>query len=160
MEAQSQIKRTLNQPTALAWIAGKLANGDLPHRSALARQVCEHFALFDSRGRNQVSGCLRALRELEAAAPVAPVCDLPDRASEVQALRLVLVATDEQRWIWNELMAREHPQGAGPLVGAQLRYLIGSAHGWVGGFGFSAAALQLRDRDAWLGWDVSRRRQQ
>ena len=41
--------------------------------------------------------------------------------------------------IWNEMMLCEHPQGAGPLVGAQMRYLIGSAHGWLGGLGFGAA---------------------
>ncbi len=34
--------------------------------------------------------------------------------------------------IWNELMLCEHPQGGGPLVGAQMRYLIGSEHGWLG----------------------------
>ncbi len=56
-------------------------------------------------------------------------------------------------------MLREHPQGAGPLVGAQMRYLIGSAHGWLGGLGFAAAALQLADRDRWIGWDVATRRE-
>lgn len=55
-------------------------------------------------------------------------------------------------------MLEEHPQGAGPLVGRQLRYLIGSHHGWLGGFGFAAAALQLADRDAWIGWDAEQRR--
>jgi len=60
--------------------------------------------------------------------------------------------------IWNELMIREHPQGAGPLVGRQVRYLIGSAHGWLGGFGFAAPALQLADRDRWIGWDSEQRR--
>ena len=50
-------------------------------------------------------------------------------------------------------MLREHPLGDGPLVGRQLRYLIGSRHGWLGGFGFAAAALQLGDRDQWVGWD-------
>jgi hypothetical protein len=53
----------------------------------------------------------------------------------------------------NELMLREHPRGAGPLVGVQVRYLIGSAHGWLGGLGFGASALQLKDRDRWNGWD-------
>lgn len=38
--------------------------------------------------------------------------------------------------------------------------LIDSAHGWLGGFGFSAAALKLRDRDEWIGWDVATRRKQ
>ena len=181
MEAQNQIKRNLSQPTAIAWIVDRLGQSDLPHRTALAQQVCEHFAFRDARGRMQVSGCLRALRELETAghftlpkactrpgvggtrrllAPVAPPCGVPDQAGDVQALRLVLVENEQQMLTWNELMVCEHPQGAGPLVGAQLRYLIDSAHGWLGGFGFSAAALQLRDRDAWLGWSVSKRREQ
>jgi hypothetical protein len=78
----------------------------------------------------------------------------------VQGLVLVLVDNEERRRVWNELMACEHPRGAGPLVGAQLRYLIGSGHGWLGGFGFSAAALALRDRDDWIGWDGEIRRAQ
>jgi hypothetical protein len=181
VDVQHQIKRTLNQPAAIARIDGLLAQGDLPHRTALARQVCEQFGFYDGRGRAQLSGCLRALRELESAGhfalpeactrpgtggvkrlpePVPPACDVPGRAGDVRGLQLVLVASDEQMRTWNELMLREHPQGAGPLVGAQLRYLIGSAHGWLGGFGFSSAALQLRDRDTWLGWDVPTRREQ
>ena len=67
------------------------------------------------------------------------------------------VETDEQRRIWNTLMAHEHPRGAGPFVGPQLRYLVGSAHGWLGGVGFAASARRLRARDAWIGWDDTRR---
>ena len=55
--------------------------------------------------------------------------------------------------IWNELMIQGHPQGAGPLVGRQIRYLVESEHGILGGFGFSSAALHLEDRDRWIGWD-------
>jgi len=69
-----------------------------------------------------------------------------------------LVSTPEQMQLWNELMIEEHPQGVGPLVGRQLRYLIGSQHGWLGGFGFAAPALQLADRDEWIGWDSEQRR--
>ncbi|MFQ5730211.1 MAG: Druantia anti-phage system protein DruA, partial [Waddliaceae bacterium] len=69
----------------------------------------------------------------------------------------MLVRTDEQMRIWNELMINEHPQGVGPLVGRQLRYLISSAYGWLGGFGFASAALQLTDRDQWIGWDAEQR---
>lgn len=181
MEVQSQIKRTLSSASALAWIVDQLEPGDVPHRTALAQRVCARYAFRDGRGRAQVSGCLRALRELEAAghltlpkacttpgvggvrrldAPVPPAYEVPARAGDVQELRVVRVAGDAQMRIWNELMLREHPQGAGPLVGAQLRYLIGSAHGWLGGFGFAAAALQLRDRDAWIGWEAGTRRAQ
>jgi hypothetical protein len=69
-------------------------------------------------------------------------------------LRLVHVEDAELIKVWNELMIREHPLGAGPLVGRQLRYLIGSDHGWLGAIGFAAAALHLRDRDRWIGWDT------
>jgi hypothetical protein len=52
---------------------------------------------------------------------------------DVAGLELILVEQESQMRIWNELMIREHPQGAGPLMGRQIRYLIGSAHGWLGG---------------------------
>jgi hypothetical protein len=36
-------------------------------------------------------------------------------------------------------------------VGRQLRDLIRSEHGWLGGLGFAASALTVRDRDQWIG---------
>lgn len=58
---------------------------------------------------------------------------------------------------WRELFEQEHYLGAGPLCGAQLRYLIASPHGYLGGLAFSAAARRLAPRDQWLGWsDVAR----
>lgn len=62
--------------------------------------------------------------------------------------------------VWSELMARHHPLGAGPLCGAQIRYLIRSAtQGWLGGLAFSAAAWRLEARDQWIGWTPAARRQ-
>ncbi len=52
-----------------------------------------------------------------------------EQVEDILDLRLIVVRTDEQMRIWNELMIREYPRGAGPLVGRQLRYLIGSQHG-------------------------------
>ena len=80
------------------------------------------------------------------------------RSARLRDLTLALVETDEQRRVWNTLMAHEHPRGAGPFVGPQLRYLLGSAHGWLGGVGFAASARRLRSRDAWIGWDDTGRR--
>ena len=85
---------------------------------------------------------------------------MPQTAGAVRDLELILVDSDERMRIWNELMLREHPCAAGPLVGPQVRYLIDSAHGWLGGLAFSAAAIRLRDRDVWLGWDEAARRAQ
>jgi hypothetical protein len=39
------------------------------------------------------------------------------------------------------------------LAGRQLRYLVASEYGWLGALGFASAALRLKDRDQWIGWD-------
>lgn len=176
---QNQIKRTLSKPANIAYICSLLESNDIGHRSALATRLCEHFSFHDPRGRVQSAGCLKALRELETAGhfrlptaqspsgrssprrlsePVASVVGLPPTVGEIAQLQLILVNTPSLLRIWNELMQGEHPQGVGPLVGRQLRYLIGSTQGWLGGFGFAAPALQLADRDAWIGWDGEQRR--
>ena len=59
--------------------------------------------------------------------------------------------------IRNELFETEHPRGAGPLVGRQLRCLIDSEHGRLGGAAFASAALCLQDRDCWIGWNREQR---
>lgn len=179
MNLQNQIKRTLSRPSPIQFIRDLLERQEIPHRSALATLVCERYGFHDPRGKTQQGGCLKALRELEAAGhfvlpaartnpgqrsprrltePVPLPTLMPSQAGEVRGLELVLVNTLERMRIWNELMITDHPQGAGPLMGRQLRYLIGSQHGWLGGFGFAAAALQLADRDAWIGWDREQRR--
>lgn len=177
---QNQIKRRLAESESIGYVRGLLESQAIAHRTELAAHVCERFGFYDARGRAQLAGCLKALRELAGgghftlpaaytvsgrkpsprrlSAPVAPPDAVPAEAGGVQGLALVLVSTPEQMRLWNELMADEHPQGAGPLVGRQVRYLIGSAHGWLGGFGFAAPALQLAGRDAWIGWDRQGRR--
>ncbi len=179
MNIQNQIKRTLSKSTSIEHICGLLEDNEIKNRSELAELVCVAFGFYDPLGRVQKGGCLKALRELEEAGhftlpearrkpvarsprllskPVPLPVEVPSQAGEVRGLELVLVSTPEQMRIWNELMIEEHPQGAGPLVGRQLRYLIGSQHGWLGGFGFAAAALQLADRDEWIGWETELRR--
>ena len=98
-----------------------------------------------------------ARKPRELAHPVAPSDGVPGAVGKVRGLDLVRVDTDTQRRIWNTLMAREHPRGAGPFVGRQVRYLVGSAHGWLGAVGFAASARWLAARDAWIGWDDARR---
>jgi hypothetical protein len=58
---------------------------------------------------------------------------------ELQPVEVVPVGLAAQTW--NEYLNRYHPQGAGPLCGAQIRYAIRSHTGeWLGGLAFSAAA--------------------
>ena len=180
MFGQSQIKRTLSQPSAISYVAGLLTgDGEFVHRTELAEFLCEQFDFHDMRGQAQRDGCLKALRELETsgrftlpaaqgkpgpsmprrlAAAVADPADVPAHAGEVRGLALIQVSAEAQMRIWNEMMIREHPRGHGPLVGRQVRYLIGSDYGWLGAIGFAAPALQLADRDYWIGWTLEQRR--
>jgi len=180
MNTQNQIKRVLSVPENIEYVAKLLECNEFVYRREIAELVCEQFDFHDPRGQSQHGGCLKALRELEGAGhfmlpgvdrktsqnsprrltePVALPTDVPAEAGDVQGLRLLPVITEEQMRVWNELMIREHPLGAGPLVGRQLRYLLGSEHGWLGGFGFAAPALTLADRDKWIGWDAEQRRE-
>jgi hypothetical protein len=179
MKTQNQVKRILSRPESISHICTILDGNKGIHRTELSDQLCEQYGFYDPRGVFQKGSCMKALRELERSGhivlpvsrkksgnasprrlpePVPPPLDVPAKAGDVQGLKLILVDTDEHKLIWNEMMFREHPQGAGPLVGRQLRYLFDSDHGFLGGMAFSSAALQLEDRDKWIGWDVEMRR--
>lgn len=145
METQNQIKRTLAQPEAIEHICSILDTNVNIKRTKLADQLCDQFDFFDPRGKKQRAGCLKALRELEQKGHfvLPPPCHIPgkvrprrlaepvpepqgvhDEAGKICQLRLIPVETEEHMRIWNELMIQDHPQGAGPLVGRQLRYLV------------------------------------
>ena len=100
----------------------------------------------------------RQPRDLGEGVPAAE--GVPERVEAVEGLRLVLVREQGERHRWNGLMAREHPRGAVQHAGAQLRYLIVSAHGTLGGMGFAASALALAARDRWMGWEEATRKRQ
>ena len=178
--SQNLIKDTLGQPASLDEVRRFLEDDPALNRTAVAARVCDRFGFMDPRGRRQLATCLKALRDLESeghftlplpsftqgkpsprrlseAVPMPQ--DVPAAAGAVRGLDLLQVETTAQIRIWNEMMIREHPQGAGPLVGRQLRYLILSEHGFLGGLGFASGALTLSDRDRWIGWDDASRKQ-
>ena len=182
VEVQNQVGRSLRDNLARRLrdvLDGAVSQG-IGSLGQVADRVCEAFDFHDGRGRWQRASYCAALADLGAAGhvslpqgrpsrggvrrprvlphPVAPAVDVPGTVGALRDLALVRVETDEQRRVWNTLMAHEHPRGAGPFVGPQLRYLVGSAHGWLGGVGFAAGARRLRARDAWIGWDDERRR--
>jgi len=174
METQNQIKRTLSEADAIEQINSILDTTNNIKITKLADLLCDQYSFFDPRGERQRSGCVKALRGLEQsgliilppsgkipvkrkprrlAESVPEPQGVPDDAGEIFELKLVVVDTEASMRIWNELMIQDHPRGAGPLVGRQLRYLIQSEHGWLGGISFSSAALHLEDRDKWIGWN-------
>ena len=153
--AQSQIQRTLN--AAIPRIAEIPSQERFHSRYALGRRLCEEFQFVDYRGRDQLAGCLKALRVLEARSeaivlpaaqevsvrawpllrsePVAAAETVPGRIGEIAGLAIQVVRTRDQRRIWNTLLAHEHPHGVTTFAGHQVRYLVSSRHGYLGAVG-------------------------
>jgi len=168
------VKQRLSQPENLQRVSDLLRRDPTLTRAQLSQELCRQLDLRDPKGDWQIATTARALRELEAQGrcqlpqptvaggrewsptrldhAVPAPSGVPRVAGEVRGLRLVEVEDREHLQIWNELMLREHPLQEARLVGRQLRYLVGSEHGWLGGIGFGSAALYLGDRDEWIGW--------
>lgn len=173
------IQKILAQPNNRQLVTGLLKSDTVVTRSDLAKELCQRLNLRDGKGDWRLSTTLKALRDLEsqglwklprAAAPgpeawsptrlhkpVAVPKGVPARVEQVQGLQLILVRTESELQIWNELMIGEHPLHQCRLVGRQLRYLVASDYGWLGGIGVGSAALYLEGRDEWIGWDAAQR---
>ena len=181
MRPQSQIQRTLGRPESVAKVKALLEEERFSSRTQVGRRVCEVFDFRDRLGRLQLSSCLVALRAIErrcdslvlpAAGPPVPrsgqprlldedvrlAASVPDHLGQVRDLRIEAVSSPRQRQVWNTLIANQHPQGMTTFAGAQVRYLVHSAHGWLAALGFSAAALRLAAREEWIGWSDEQRR--
>jgi hypothetical protein len=65
MNEQDQVKRALKQQASIEFIRELLASGGHESRAAVAESTCQHFRFLDARGRSQIAGCAKALRELE-----------------------------------------------------------------------------------------------
>lgn len=185
MHTTSTIQERLACADAVTLVKEWLKANEGESRQALARHVCKALDLKDARGQWRSGGTVKALRVLEARGywrlpkgqdknhkagqwrprrlgrAVTSPRDVPGRAEQVQGLNLVEVCPEEDELFrtWNELIETEHPLHDSRMVGRQLRYLIGSEHGWLGAVGFGSCALRLADRDAWIGWDEPMRRQ-
>jgi hypothetical protein len=154
-----------------------------PSRTSVAKEVCEGLRWCKPNGQPKVTRARDLLGKLEKAGhlklppargpragqarrlassgqPLPPIDRLPRRVDQIQGLFLHLLSgwEDPLSALWNELIVQEHPLKDAPLVGAQLRYLIGSAHGWLGAIGFGPPAWHLGPRDQWIGWSCPARR--
>ena len=114
-----------------------------------------HLSLPEPGVRNwtvvQRERCTLSLPEIES---------LRCRLKTLGEIKLVLVESKNRplSHLWNDLMETYHYLGAGPLCGAQVRYLIeSSVYGSIGGLAFSAAAWRVAPRDRWIGWSEEAR---
>lgn len=80
-------------------------------------------------------------------------------AGKIGSLRLEMVRSQTQSKMWNEMIHRWHYLGFKKLVGAQIRYLINSDQGLLGGLSFSASAWNVQPREDFIEWNHSVRKQ-
>lgn len=148
-------------------------------RTGLSREVCEWLNWRDPKGRLKQMSCRVALLKLARGGLI----ELPDSrgptpcraggAHSDEAWPVVhrtlaelgevwLVAVDARQAAlsrqWWSMMRQHHPLGAGRLCGAQVRYVVQSSAGVLGGLSFSASAWRLAPRDRFIGWDDASRR--
>ena len=153
MEQRDTVKRVLSSEEGIGVVKRLLSEDRDVGRVALARRVCGELSLRDWRGEVQWSSCLKALRELEVkgtvelpagggqggrwsprrlGGPVEEPKGVPERVDQIRRLELLLVRhEDPAMLIWNELISGEHELHSCRLVGRQVRYLIGSEHGYL-----------------------------
>lgn len=168
-------------PRALRIIREMIRENREGSRHEIARAVCDRLGWVDYRGRRKEMGAAVALLrfhrkgwiELPAVRrrhrPASSLQRLPEgfaipeqtlngALKELGGIRLEPVTSRAGFVLWNGLIATFHYLGYRPFCGAQLRYLVHSEQGVLGALGFSAAALAVRDRDRWIGWNQEQRR--
>ena len=141
------------------WENWQAANGRLKEMSSRA-------ALLELHRRGQIrlpparAGVKRFQGVAGSGAALSATPRLGGRVEELTGLELVVVRGHRSQLSqrWKQLVAAHHYLGYQPLCGAQVRYLIRCEQGAVGALAFSAAALQLKARDRWIGWTARQRR--
>jgi len=170
-------------PALILHLTEMIAADPKIRRGDLARELCVQLDWYSANGRPAVSSARIALRKLAcrgllalpsvppgarrrhrlraSGQPLPPGAAVPRRVEAVRGLHLYRLTgwEDPRHGLWNDLMIQQHPRGDAPLVGAQLRYLVGSEHGWLGALGFGPAAFVLGARDGWIGWSTRARLQ-
>jgi hypothetical protein len=146
-------------------------------RAELARQVCDLVGWYRATGQRKDMSCRVALLKLHRKGllnlpqatkvitrnkAIDHSISLPELAitksvEQIDGLSLIL-ATGHGSTLWKIMMQRYHYLGYNPLVGAQLRYLITSAAGYLGAIGFSASAWKVAPRDQFIGWSCKARK--
>jgi len=145
-------------------------------RLELSRRVCRAFDWRRTNGELRARACLDLLVRLDArglirlppprspgsrkAQEKAPLGEAflvpppPLKAADVSLgeVRVRPIRPGELPR-WREAMARFHYLGDGRIVGEVLRYVAESDGRWVALFGWGAAVLKSRHREAWIGWD-------
>lgn len=168
----------------IGWIQAAIDQDSGLTRTAVSRQVCTFLGWRTKKGKFKEVSCRVALVKLERRGilRLPPAKEFAGRnkrrcgqktaagaeqkwsgkLKQLQPLELIAIGSADSRISreWNQLMEQHHYLGAGPLCGAQIRYLVYSPqYGYVGGLAFSSAAWRVEARDQWIGWSEQARQQ-
>jgi hypothetical protein len=80
-----------------------------------------------------------------------------DEQALLDGLKVRLIEPEEKSR-WDELIIEHHYLKNAILVGEQLHYLAHYQDQWLALLGWSAPALHLKAREAWLGWSLAQLR--
>ena len=165
----------------LTWLRERSSAADGPSRSKLARAFCDRKGLFDACGARREVSARVLLRRLERSGNLSlparvgqiprskPRAPVPSevlyggnakRPRDLGGVELVPVTSRNkvEHTQWLSLMEEKHYLGAGPLCGAQIRYLVRCPKGLLGALAFSASAWRLSVRDRFIDWSERARR--
>lgn len=158
-------------------IKNMIAENQQISRRQLSQQVCEEFNWRSPNGKLKDMSCRVALLKLHrqgiinlpegyerpvlntgrdcSNGLIPEVPEIKCKLSELAEIKIIRVSSRYSKTyhIWKEMMDCYHYLGSGPLCGHQMKYVIESNYGYVGGFAFSSAAWRLQSRDNWIGWD-------
>jgi len=163
----------------VGWIRDLISTSPRISRRALSIRFCEHWGWRKPDGGLKEMSCRVALLKMHRQGLIllpAPkgilnkahvhtqrsFLTLPKPAVRKKAreccLRLEVVERPGLK-LWNEFIDRYHYLGYTTLPGAQLRYFVKDEDEILALLGFSAAAWKTAPRDAFVGWDPDRRKQ-
>lgn len=170
-------------PEELALIREVVGSCSGLSRNELAQTVCELLGWKRPSGRLKALECGEFLERLDSMG----VLDLPAKQSrrpvgsptgvpvtargdrgrdlfgevgDIAPIEIEAVETENQRFLFRELVGRHHYLGHRVPFGAHLRYLVFASRPErtvVGCVQFSSPAWRMAVRDVWIGWDDSAR---
>lgn len=83
----------------------------------------------------------------------------PKGVRDLSAVRVRLLSDPLEIAEWDRLVRTNHYLRSARMMGEQLRYVAELNGYWLACLGWSAAALKLADREAWIGWTPVQQRQ-
>src|SRR5690554_829129 len=145
IEGRAQISKTA-EARILCELTGWISPNGLPAVASARKAVLKLRQLGAVPEREDLSkpkAPKRPYRLRRSSHPLPALTKVPTRVERVRGLYLHRIEThkDELSRVWNDLIIDQHPCGSAPLAGPQIRYLVGSEHGWLGAIGFSSASF-------------------